>query len=329
MAYTLLADVIVPEVFNNYTTENTPDKSRLIRSGIAAAVSDVVVPDGGDTVNLPFWGDLDGDPQMLQDDTTITTNSLGAGKDVARILYAANSWGANDLAADLAGSDPMVRIADRVMAYWDRAYQKVLLNQLDGMFADNIANDDGDLVLDVSSEDVDTDGLTGKTLDGSNTIDAAQKLGDSSESLTGLMVHSKVYANMKKNNLIEFIPEASNDVGFGLYLGNYSIIVDDSLPTAEGTTSGTKYTSYLFGTGAIAINEGTAKVPTEVDRTAAESKEALFSRKRFLMHPRGVKWVEGSVAGDTPELAELALAANHDRVYDKKNIRVVMAITNG
>ena len=329
MAYTLLADVIVPEVFNNYTTENTTEKSRLIRSGIAAAVPGIVVPEGGDTVNLPFWGDLDGDPQMLQDDTTITTGSIAVGKDVARILFAARSWGATDLAADLAGSDPMVRIADRVMAYWDRAYQKVLLNQLDGMFADNIANDDGDLVLDVSSEDVDTDGLTGKTLDGSNTIDAAQKLGDSSESLTGLMVHSKVYANMKKNNLIEFIPEASNDVGFGLYLGKYSIIVDDSLPKTDGTTSGTKYTSYLFGTGAIAINEGTMKVPMEVERDAATSKEALFTRKCFLMHPRGVKWVEDTVAGDTPELDELALAANHDRVYDKKNIRVVMAITNG
>ena len=71
------------------------------------------------------------------------------------------------------------------------------------------------------------------------------------------------------------------------------------------------------------------KVPMEVERDAATSKEALFTRKCFLMHPRGVKWVEGSVAGDTPELAELALAANHERVYDKKNIRVVMAITNG
>lgn len=329
MGYTLLADVIVPSVFNNYMAENTTEKSRLIKSGIAAVVPGIEVPDGGDTVNLPFWGDLDGDPQMMQSNTDITTNSIGSGKDMARILTAANSWGAEDLAADLAGSDPMQRIADRVMAYWDRAYQKVLLQQLDGMFADNIANDDGDLVLDIATEDVNTDGLTGHTLDGSAVIDAAQKLGDSSESLTGLMVHSKVYANMKKNNLIEFIPEADNDVGFGLYLGQYSIIVDDSLPTADATTSGTKYTSYLFGNGAVAVNEGTPKVPTEVERDAAGSKEALFTRKRFLMHPRGIKWVESSVAGDTPTLAELANAANHDRVFDKKNIRIVMAVTNG
>jgi len=329
MAYTLLANVIVPEVFNNYMAEDSTEKSRLIRSGIAAPVANIVVPDGGDTVNLPFWGDLDGDPQMMQSDTDISTNKITSGKDVARVLAMANSWGAEDLAADLAGSDPMDRIANRVAAYWDRAYQKVLLQQLDGMFADNIANDSGDLVLDISTEDVDTDGLDGHTLDGSTVIDTAQLLGDSSEALTGLMVHSKVYANMKKNNLIEFIPEASNDVGFGLYLGKYSIIVDDTLPTAAGSTSGTKYTSYLFANAAVAINEGTAKVPTEVERNAASSKEALYSRKRAIIHPRGIKWVEGSVAGDTPTLDELALAANHDRVYDKKNIRVVMAVTNG
>lgn len=327
MAYTQLTDVIVPEVFNNYMAQNTTEKSRLIRSGIAAPVPNIVVPDGGDTVNMPFWNDLDGDPQMVQSGVAITESKITAGKDVARILYAANAWGAEDLAADLAGSDPMVRIADRVMAYWDRAYQKVLLQQLDGMFADNIANDAGDLVLDIANEDTTTNGAV--NLDGSAVIDAAQLLGDSSEDLSGLMVHSKVYANMKKNNLIEFIPEADNDVGFGLFLGKYSIIIDDGLPTAAATTSGMKYTSYLFGNGAVAVNEGTAKVPTEVDRDAEFSKETLYTRKRFLLHPRGIKWVEGSVAADTPTLAELALAANHDRVYDKKNIRIVMAVTNG
>src|SRR6056297_1062802 len=114
MAITLLSDIIVPEVFNAYMAQNSTEKTRLVRSGIAQAVPGVTVPDGGETVNMPFWNDLDGTPQAIQSGTEITASKLTSGKDVARVLTFANGWGAEDLAAETAGSDPMIRIADRV-----------------------------------------------------------------------------------------------------------------------------------------------------------------------------------------------------------------------
>jgi hypothetical protein len=42
-----------------------------------------------------------------------------------------------------------------------------------------------------------------------------------------------------------------------------------------------------------------------------------------MMHPRGFAWTESSVAGETPTPAEVQDGANWNRVFEKKNIRIV------
>jgi hypothetical protein len=97
------------------------------------------------------------------------------------------------------------------------------------------------------------------------------------------------------------------------------VTIDDGLPIV----STTNYTTYLFGAGAIGYGEGAPPVPTETDRDSLAGEDYLITRKHFLLHPRGVKWNEASVAGDSPTNAELATAANWTRVYENKNIRIV------
>jgi len=46
------------------------------------------------------------------------------------------------------------------------------------------------------------------------------------------------------------------------------------------------------------------------------------NRRRFVLHPRGVKWV-GSPAGSSATNAELATGTNWVRVYEPKNVRIV------
>jgi hypothetical protein len=47
-----------------------------------------------------------------------------------------------------------------------------------------------------------------------------------------------------------------------------------------------------------------------------------------LLHPRGVKFTSSSVAALSPSWAELANAANWDRVYNRKNIRLAQLVVN-
>ena len=328
MAATLLSDVIKPDVFNDYIIEEAPNKSALIRSGIVSQDPRIAekLNNGGDTVNMPFWSDLEGDAQARQSDTTFNINKIGADKDVARLLKYGNAWSSEDLAAELAGDDPMKAIASRVVEYWDREYQKILIKVLQGVFADNVANDDSDLVLDVAEDDVDTNGAV--ELDGDKILDAKQLLGDAKGNLTALAMHSQVHTNLQKKQLIQYDPEADADIGFGTYLG-HTVIVDDGVPAEPADTTGTEYTTYLFGQGAVGFASGMPKVPTETDRNSLAGKDILVNRKDLIMHLRGIRWRENSVANDMPTYSELANAVNWDRVYNKKNIRAAAIVTNG
>ncbi|WP_234784187.1 hypothetical protein [Bacillus altitudinis] len=86
MAVTRVQDVIIPQIFNQYTMNNTVEQTAVYRSGIIQPVPNLDVPSGGDTVNMPFWNDLEGDPEAIQSDFALTPEKITSGKDVARVL---------------------------------------------------------------------------------------------------------------------------------------------------------------------------------------------------------------------------------------------------
>jgi len=49
----------------------------------------------------------------------------------------------------------------------------------------------------------------------------------------------------------------------------------------------------------------------------------LINRRRYILHPRGVKFASVSVAADSPTNAELETSSNWIRVWEAKNVRVV------
>ena len=327
MAATLLSDVIKPDVWAPYVIETTKEKSALFRSGIISTDPRIneQLSGGGSLIQMPFFNDLSGDDQVRKSNTAIDVNNITTGKDVARLHGRAQAWGSEDLAAELSGADPMQAIGSRVAEYWARRMQTILIATLTGVFADNETNDDEDLVLDVASEDADTDGVE---LDGGVVLDAKQKLGDAKGDLAAITMHSQTHTNLLKKQLVEYYPESEVDIGFGTFLG-MTIIIDDGVPVVDGTTSGKKYTSYVFGSGAIGYGEGNVKNPAETDRDSLQDQDILINRRNFILHPRGIAWQEDDVDDDFPTNDEIEDAANWDRVYPQKNIRMVKVVTNG
>ena len=61
----------------------------------------------------------------------------------------------------------------------------------------------------------------------------------------------------------------------------------------------------------------------EVARVPLDSDTVLINRRRYILHPRGVKFTSASVAGDSPTNAELETGANWTRVFENKNVRMV------
>lgn len=335
MSVTKLSDVVVPSVFTSYVRQKSVQLSALYRSGIIVADPQIgaLIAGAGSTFNLPFWNDLpDNDSNVSSDDPTVksTPDSINAGQDKCVAHNREKDWAYSDLVSVVAGEDPAMVIADSVADYWARDDQRTLIASLTGVFADNAANDAGDMVTDVSSDSAAAI-TSAEKISGNLILTAKQTMGDAAGSLAAITMHSVLHTELQKQGLIQYIPNNVADVGWGTYLG-YTVIVDDACPAISGANR-IRYTSYIFGRGAVAAGEGSAKVPTEIWRDPASGngagEERLYSRRRFILHPRGVKFTSASVAATSPTNAELRTASNWDRVYNRKHIRIVKIVTNG
>lgn len=328
MAATKIADVVVPEVFNPYVRERTSDLARFYMGGIVSSnpALDALASAGGKLINMPFWNDLTGDDEVLSDAGALTVNPISSGQDIAVLNMRGKAWGVNDLAKALAGSDPMKDVANLVADYWARKYRTLALNSLTGVFLDNVAGDSGDMIAAAHSETLSVDPVN--FFSGDVFVDGQATFGDSIGNLAGIAFHPTVYHNMKKLDAISFQKSSQGDLEVETYRG-LRVIVDASIPTRAGTTSGTVYTTYLFGDGAIGLGQGGAPVPSETDRDSLAGEDVLITRSHFIMHPRGVAFISGSVAGSSPTNAEHALAANWNRVYERNNVRIAAITTNG
>jgi hypothetical protein len=247
------------------------------------------------------------------------------------MAYLNQAYSAADLAGELAGSDPMQRIRNRFGRYWQRQWQRRTVACMQGILADNVANNDGDMVNDIATEDG-NNATADNLFSRSAFTGAAFTLGDQFESTSAIAVHSVVYKRMVDNDDIEFIPDSQGRLTIPTFMGR-RVIVDDGMPVEAGGTSGFKYTSILFGEGAIGYGEGSANVPVEVDRNPLQGDgggvESLIERKSWLIHPFGFA-IDATPAAQSFSLAELRAAATWSRVVDsRKNVPFSFLVTNG
>lgn len=330
MATTRLSDVIVAPVFAPAVVRRNIQLSVLWRSGIIQVDPqiDALAKGNAGTAVLPFWNDLDGRSNVSSDDPTQRSvpNKITMGSDAAVKLFRNNSWASMRLVSALMGQKPLDVITTLVAEYWIREQQKIMFEFLEGVQASNDELDNGDMLLDLT-------GLTGDAamLSAPAILMGKQQLGDRASFLTAIVMHSAVHTNLQIKGFIATANPAVVDVGWGTYAG-YTVLVDDSVPT-EVVGGEIIYTSFLFGRGAIAYGEGTPELPTEVQSDPSsgngEGQEILHSRRHFLMHLRGVKWLGANMVGSSPTGAELANADNWRRVYSRKEIRMVVIKSKG
>lgn len=315
MAGTTISDIIVPELFNPYVVQKTMEKSAFFNSGIItrSPAFDALASEAARTHNMPFFEDLQGDADNIVEGQTIEVQKITSKKDVSTTIMRRQKWSASNLSAALAGKDPMAAIGDLVAGYWARQYQKELINILAGVFASTSMQDH---ILDISA-------LEGEAanISASAVIDTLQLMGDAQDQLSAVVMHSATKAYLKKKNLIATERDSTN-VEFDTYQGR-RVIVDDGCPVSAGV-----YTTYFFGTGAIAYGEGSpvrfVQTETKRDPDDGAGVDMLYNRRCFIMHPRGVAWTNKKRTNpESPTRAELADATNWNRVYESKAIRMV------
>ena len=325
MATVRLADVIVPETFTKYQVQNSVEKTDFWKSGALlnnAAIQEQLTA-GANSFTIPYWLDLantEADIANDDPDQFSTPGKIGSGKQIVRKAYLHSSWSTMNLASELSGDDAANRIQDRVASYWGKQWQRRAIATLNGVLANNIADNNGDMVLDITK-------LTGEKAKFSATavIDCAQTMGDAADGLVGICMHSDTYSVALKADLIEFVKDSAGRP-IRTYRGLF-IVVDDSMPRDDG-----EYVTTLVGFGALGfgISEPRIAPGTEIENIPGAGNGGgqiiLHSRFNVGIQPLGFSWLETNVEGESPTLAEVALPVNWKRVAERKAVPLAFLV---
>jgi hypothetical protein len=328
MAVTQIADVVVPAEFTAYQVENSMVSTALFQSGVVVKNGEMQaqLQAGAQSFTVPFWADLsDSESNITNDDPTILSVPLkiSAGRQVVRKSFLAQSWSEMSLASELSGDNALIRIQSRINAYWDRQWEKRLISSLKGVLYSNVASNSGDMVNDIS-------GLTGSlaNFNGAEVINTALTLGDRLSDVKSIAMHSAIYGEALKANEITFFKPSENAIEIATYKG-MAVVLDDSLTPSSGV-----YITILMGEGAVGFGASAPRTGygTELFRVPSAGngggQSVLHSRFNAALHPLGYTFNGTSVAGDSPSIAELAIAGNWTRaVSQRKSVPLAFLIS--
>jgi hypothetical protein len=332
-----IADIYNPILWNKGIQEAAIEQNRFLNSGVMVNNSELAsMASASSTIGeIPFFKGLTNDePNYSSDDSAVLSSpaKISGAKQIYRKVFKNKSWATMDLAVEIGAVDPVAAITGRIGKYWAVDTEKRVINSLKGVLADNIANDSSDMMASVATLETGASPTAAKSLSGGIIIDALTTLGDLSTSINTIAMHSICYATLQKLNLIIYLPYTDQTIKIPTYLG-LRVVVDDSLAPRAGTTSGFVYTSILFGADSIGYGAGKPPVPSEVFRNPSagngSGQDVIFSRATEIIHPWGFQFTSSSVAGQSATYAELAAAANWNRIYvNRKNIPLAFVQTN-
>ena len=339
MATTQLADIYEPKPFNNAVHQAAIELNAFVASGVMTNNPGLanLATVGGKIGEMPYWNPLtQSEPNYSSDDNTSdsTPEKIDSNSSLYRRAMMNKSWSVMDFTQELAGnvSDPLGAVTSKIGGYWATEIEKRVIQSTMGVLADNVASDSGDMLHSVATDSASAI-TSAELMSGTVIIRASQTLGDHKDKVVAIAMHSVPHSTLQEAGLLvdNFDPQ-SGAVMYQTYLGK-RVIIDDSLPAIAGTNRIT-YTSILFGSDAIGYGAGTPHVPSEMDRKAASGdgggETVIYTRRTDIIHPQGTSFLSATVTGgDTPSLANLALAANWDRKYARKNLPIAFLQTNG
>lgn len=346
MSTTRYIDLIEPSVFLPYMEEQIPEKFILMMdSGILAPPPEVVADQflkGGFTIDMPYWDDLvRGEPTYPDDDpdTEIVPDKITTDREKATKHAMAKAWSAMDVAGMITTGrtdDPIKQIAMGTNRWWYEVLEQRIIKTMTGVLADNAANDASDMIATVYS-DVSSPTAANK-ISVAAINEAKLTMGDRMDDFRVICMHSHVYNTLKNDEKIDFFKPSDTPAKVPYYL-DMLVLFSDFMPVVAGANSN-KYTCYLLGNGAFSFMDYMDPTPTPFGTVGMEKErkplsgsgggqDIIIQRKRQFLHPRGISWTDSARAKQTAaSYAELANAANWDRKYLRKNIKIAALEVN-
>ena len=316
-----------------------PVITALLNSG--ALVEDAtirgLIRNGSNLYTIPFYNVLGGEEDNYDGQTDITeTEHTGASQ--SGVVYGrAHSWADRDFVHDFnSGADPMRSIVAQTSHFWAKKKQARMIKILTAVFGIT-GNDKWDLhTLDIASDT--TSASEANKVDAASAADAMQQAnGDNAGVYSIAVMHSKVAANLAKQQLLQY-RKYTDPMGIERIVNiadwnGLTVIVDDGVPATASTkaTGEMEYTTYLFGRGALLGASAPVKTPVETGRETKKhgGYDYLINRIRETIHPNGFSWTMDMSTVASPTDTHLGTAGNWKLVADPKLIPMARIISNG
>lgn len=313
-----------PEAFGSYIeTLPNPNKDELIKSRVLVAdarIKNLLSSQTGSYyATLPIYGRIGGDSLNYDGQTDITATSMETFQQSIVAFGRAKAWMEQDFSFDVtAGVDFMSEVAKQVASYWDDKDTASIMAVIKGVFSMK-----GEKNLEfVEKHTYDISGSVDNKVDATTLNSAIQQAsGDKRAKFSMVFMHSAVATNLENQNLLEFLKYTdANGVQRALPMATWNgrlVIVDDGMPFDKETG---KYTTYVFGEGAIKYANLGAKVPYEMARDPKTNggNDTLYTRRRMCFAPYGISYTKAAQATLSPTDAELANGDNWTLVHNGK-----------
>ena len=243
------------------------------------------------------------------------------------------AWKAQDFTKELTGADPMTHVANSVAGFYRQTRVRDLM-----AIADAVLSLKG---MENHVKDIAETTGTGTVTD-ANKVDETtliftrqQALGDSSDNMGLLFLHSYMYAKYQALGLVDYnkytVTNAlAGDVNLPSINGFIPVVSDRY--TVDTSKTNPVYKTYMIGTGAFLTCDKTNYEDPYYADDDPETKAGirkLYTKQGYVLHPSGFSIDQNKVAKESPTNAELGNKVNWSLVYNHKNIRMGMIKSNG
>ena len=327
-----------PEVFSGYMAEQPTWNDAIINSGILVQDSTIMdlIGEKGNVATLPFYVPIDeAESQALNNDgeTDNTPVEISGKKQTAMLIQRMKAWKAQDFTKELTGADPMTHVANSVAGFYRQTRVRDLMAIVDATLSLNGMTDH---ITDLS-ESTGTGAVTDENkVNATTLIYAKQKaLGDSSDNMGLLFLHSYMYAKYQALGLVDYNKyTVTNALAGDVNLPNingFIPIVSDRF-TVDTSKTNPVYKTYMIGAGAfLTCDKTNYEDPyyADYDPETKAGIRKLYTKQGYVLHPNGFSIDQNKIAKESPTNTELGAKANWSLVYNHKNIRMGVIKSNG
>lgn len=328
-----------PEVFTSMMNEADYWSNPILASGVIREDASIMNAIGshGNVATLPFYTPInlfDEGMAALNNDgeTNNTPVEIAGNKQTCMLIQRMKAFKANDFTQELTGAKPIDHVKGKVQNYYTQVWENELMNIINAV-----------LGLDGMSDHVTDLSVTSGTLGDANmvtsttAIDAEEAaLGDMAGGLGLMVMHSKVFANYQKLQLVEYDKYTVGGAvkkEVTLPTINGKVVLRTNVHTVDASVPGFPvYKTYLLGAGSIlGANKNNYKEPyyVDYDPETAAGVEMLYTKQGRVLHPNGFSLAVDNIAKESPTLAELGKVANWNLKFNHKNIKLGLIKSNG